>query len=290
MTGFGRGEASADGIRLTVEIKTVNHRYFSSSMRLPREHVGLEQRLTAHVKQRVERGHAALSFDLVWEGGNQAAHALNRELAQSYLAALQELRRLAGSEARVDLAQVLSLPGMIERTVREGPDERVFLMLATSALDQALDDLVALREQEGARLAEDLNQRLGEIERAISRIAELAPAREVRERGRLTAKLADLGTALDAAAENRILQEVALLADRVDISEELTRFRAHAALFRDTLAAGGPAGRQLTFVLQEMLREVNTMGSKAADSRISQEVIVVKNELEKLREQAENIE
>lgn len=139
-------------------------------------------------------------------------------------------------------------------------------------------------------MAEDLLERLAEVEGAAARIAELAPERELRERERLAAKLAELLGDRSALPAGRLDQEIALLADRLDMSEELTRFRAHVALFRETLAARVAAGRQLTFVLQEMLREVNTMGSKANDSRIAQEVISVKNELEKMREQVENIE
>jgi uncharacterized protein (TIGR00255 family) len=162
--------------------------------------------------------------------------------------------------------------------------------VAAEALDRALAGLVTLRDQEGARLRADLEERLAAAEAAVGRIAELAPERERRERERLTLKLHDLLGPLGPEVEGRLLQEAALMADRVGIDEELTRFRAHAALFRDTMEGDAAVGRQLGFVLQEMLREANTMGSKANDSRIAQEVIAVKNELEKLREQVENIE
>jgi uncharacterized protein (TIGR00255 family) len=290
MTGFGRGEASSDGVRLAVEVKTVNHRYFSAALRLPREYGSLEQTLTAQLKGRVERGHAAVSFELLPEGGRDAEFGLNREVLLGYLGVLDELRAAAGPSAGVDLTQFLTLPGVVEKLAREPLPEARFLTLASRALDEALTRLVALREQEGARLAEDVRARLNEIEAAVERIVRLAPERERRERERLAAKLADLLGARDELGELRLAQEVALLADRLDIAEEVTRFRSHAALFRETLAGEAPAGRQLTFILQEMLREVNTMGAKANDSRIAQEVIAVKNELEKIREQAENIE
>jgi uncharacterized protein (TIGR00255 family) len=290
MTGFGRGEASGAGVRLAVEVKTVNHRYFSAALRLPREYAALEQALTTRVKQRVERGHAAVSFDLAPDGRGDGEYALNRDVLRGYLAALQELRDVVDHAGGVDLTQLLTLPGVVDRAVREPLAEEAFLSLATRALDDALAHLVALREQEGARLADDVLARLTEIEAAVERIAALAPERERRERERLGTKLADLLGGREEVGELRLAQEIALLADRLDIAEEITRFRAHAALFRDTLAADVPAGRQLTFILQEMLREVNTMGAKANDSRISQEVIAVKNELEKIREQAENIE
>jgi uncharacterized protein (TIGR00255 family) len=290
MTGFGRGEASGDGVRLTVEVRTVNHRYFSAAVRLPREYAALEQPLTARVKQRIERGHAAVTFDVLPEGSSATAYALNREILQGYLGALTELREAVDGAGAVDLAQLLALPGVVERAVRQPVPEEAFLGLAGRALDEALAALVSLREQEGARLAADLQARVTEIEGAVARIAGLAPERERRERERLSVKLAELLGGRDVVGELRLAQEVALLADRLDIAEEITRFRAHVALFRATLEGEGPAGRQLTFVLQEMLREVNTMGAKANDSRIAQEVIAVKNELEKLREQAENIE
>jgi uncharacterized protein (TIGR00255 family) len=290
MTGFGRGEASGDGVRLAVEVKTVNHRYFSAALRLPREFGALEQGLTAHLKRRVERGHAAVSFDLLPEGRTDQELALNRDVLRGYLEALEELRGVVGSSGALDLTQLLTLPGVVEKAIREPLPEAVFQALATRALEEALARLVSLREQEGARLADDVRARLAGIEAAVERIAALAPERERRERERLTAKLTDLLGARDELGDLRLAQEIALLADRLDIAEELTRFRAHTALFRETLAADAPAGRQLTFILQEMLREVNTMGAKANDSRIAQEVIAVKNELEKIREQAENIE
>ncbi len=290
MTGFGRGEASGDGVRLAVEVKTVNHRYFSAALRLPREYGALEQPLTARLRQRVERGHAAVSFDLTPDGRAETEYALNGEVLQGYVGALEQLRRVFGQSGSVDLAQLLALPGVVDRAARQPLAEKDFLELATRALDDALGGLLALREQEGARLAEDVRGRLAMIEEAVERIAALAPERERRERERLGAKLSDLLGDRDELGELRLAQEVALLADRLDITEEVTRFRAHAALFRETLAGEAPAGRQLTFVLQEMLREVNTMGAKANDSRIAQEVIAVKNELEKIREQAENIE
>ncbi len=290
MTGFGRGEASGDGVRLAVEVKTVNHRYFSAALRLPREYGALEQGLTARLKRRVERGHAAVSFDLLPDGRTDFEFALNREVLRGYLGALEELRGVVGPSGGVDLTQLLTLPGVVEKAAREPLPEEAFQALATRALDEALARLVTLREQEGARLAEDVRARLAGIEATVERIAALAPERERRERDRLAAKLADLLGARDELGELRLTQEIALLADRLDIAEEVTRFRAHTALFRETLAADAPAGRQLTFILQEMLREVNTMGAKANDSRIAQEVIAVKNELEKIREQAENIE
>ncbi|MFN2431795.1 MAG: YicC/YloC family endoribonuclease [Gemmatimonadota bacterium] len=290
MTGFGRGEASADGLHLTAEVKTVNHRFFTSTMRLPREYAGLEQRLTARVKECVERGHASISFELLSDGRPDAVSALNRDVLQGYLAALHELRDLVKVEGQVDLTQMLSLPGVLERGARPSPAEDQFLAAAGAALDGALQGLVALREQEGARLRADLEARLAEAEAAVERIAILAPERERRERVRLAGKLQELLGGVDVLLEGRILQEAAMLADRVGIDEELTRFRAHLALFRETMDGPAASGRQLTFVLQEMLREVNTMGSKANDSQIAQEVIAVKNELEKLREQVENIE
>ncbi len=294
MTGFGRGEAGADATRVTVEIRTVNHRFFTSTVKLPRDYAALEQRLAARVKERVERGHASVSVELTQdgagEGRGESTYALNRDVLRGYLAALDEIRDLARLEGAVDLTQILALPGIFERGARQPLPEETFLPLASLALNAALEDLIRLREQEGSRLEADLVNRLGELEAAVERIARLAPEREIRERVRLSAKVRDLLAGAEAGLESRIVQEVALLADRLDVAEEITRFRSHVALFRETLAADAPAGRQLNFILQEMLREVNTMGSKANDSRIAQEVIGMKNELEKLREQVENIE
>ena len=303
MTGFGRGEAEGGGVRLAVEVRTVNHRHFSPNLRLPREYAALEPRLTARIRERVERGHAAVTFELAPDGLPETTYAVNRQVLDAYLAVLRELREAAAAGGgpvggALDLTRLLALPGVVERAVRQPPDEAAFLSLASAALDRALEDLVGIREEEGARLAADLEARLGVVEAAVARIEALAPERERRERERIAAKLAGLLEAAGVAAaagadplrEARLLQEAAILADRLDLSEEITRFRSHVVLFRDTLAGGAAVGRQLTFVLQEMLREVNTMGSKANDAGIAQEVVAIKNELEKLREQAENIE
>jgi uncharacterized protein (TIGR00255 family) len=290
MTGFGRGEAAADGFRLVVEVRTVNHRFFTATVRLPREYAALEARITARLRESVERGHATASFELAADPRLETSVAVNRDTVRAYLAALAEVRELAGADGAVDLTQLLTLPGVLERRAREPLAEEAFAGLAAPALDDALRDLVALRDAEGERLREDLVTRVEAAESAVGRIERLAPEREVRERERLAAKVRDLLGAVDELGEARLAQEAALLADRLDISEEITRFRSHLELFRETLAAAGPSGRQLGFVLQEMLRETNTMGSKANDARIAQEVIGIKNELEKLREQVENVE
>ena len=290
MTGFGRGESGAEGFRLAVEVRTVNHRFFTATVRLPREYAALEAQVVARIRERVERGHATASFDLVFDARPETAVAVNRDTVRAYLAALDEVRELAGTDGAVDLTLVLTLPGVLERRAREPLPEEAFAGLAWPALDRALGDLASLREAEGARLREELEARLAAAHAAVARIEALAPEREVRERERLGVKVRELLGGIDELGEARLAQEVALLADRFDIAEEIQRFRSHVALFHETLAAPGPSGRQLGFVLQEMLRETNTMGSKANDARIAQEVIGIKNELEKLREQVENVE
>ena len=293
MTGFGRGESQFDGYRFLVEIKSVNHRFLNTSLRLPREFGHLESALTARCATRCERGHLSVKLDVEpIEGGQVRGPRLNREILDRFLEFAESLDALPGVTGRLGADALLTLPGVLEwepAPIRLGDDE--FLAGAGAALDIALDAVVASRTTEGRALEVDLRERLDALEQCRARLVELAPAREARERERIRVKLAELMPIEDAALEQRVAQEVVLHADRVDVSEELTRMRAHLEHFRSELEASGKAvGRKLTFLLQELHREANTIGSKANDPEMQRVAIEIKSELEKMREQSENVE
>lgn len=294
MTGFGRGETESDGYLFRVEIKSVNHRYFNANVRPPREFSHLESRLAGVLSARVERGHLHVTLEIgTAAGAGSTGPRLDREVLDAYLEIVESLEGLWNvRKGGVTVEALLGLPGVIAWEDEEVDlDDDAFLAGAESAMHEALDALIDSRETEGRALEADLRQRVATIEAHIARIEELAPEREVRERTRIEAKLTDLLGEIDEDASRRIEKEIVLLADRIDVAEELTRTRAHLDhLVAELEAEEGAVGRKLTFILQELLREANTIGSKANDPDMRQAAIEIKSEIEKMREQAENVE
>jgi uncharacterized protein (TIGR00255 family) len=287
MTGFGHAEGTVGGTRVSVEVRTVNHRFFSPSLKVSPPFGRWEGDVRDALRGRVARGHVTLSVRV--ERGDAPTAAID---AGRFAAAVAELRRLRdahGLEGAVDLATVLRLPEVVSIPRDDEPAGTVEELVAV--VHAAVDRLDATRAEEGRRLVDVLQQRLAIIERLLEDIAQRSPARLVAQRDRLRAAVRELadGVPLD---EQRLAQEIALLADRLDIAEEQDRFRSHVTAFRTAVGepAGEPVGKRLGFLLQEMLREANTMGSKASDAAILQDVIGIKEELERLREQVENLE
>jgi uncharacterized protein (TIGR00255 family) len=292
MTGFGRGEAVSSGYRFAAEIKSVNHRFLNLNVRLPRAFAHLESHVIALCANRCERGHLNVSVEIEREGGGAGTGPrLNRAVLDRYLEIVGALDGL-GSVGGVSVDTLLGLPGVVEWESEEiAMDDEAFMAGAGSALEPALHALVQSRQTEGRALFEDFQARMETIESHRRRVAELAPRREERERERLREKVRLLIEDPPQEIDRRIEEEIVLLADRVDVSEELTRMRAHLDHFMAELESGdGSVGRKLTFLLQELGREANTIGSKASDSEIQKSAIEIKSELEKMREQAENVE
>jgi uncharacterized protein (TIGR00255 family) len=287
MTGFGMAEGPVGSARVSVEVRTVNHRFFSPSIKLPSAFGRWETEVREVMRTRVARGHVTLSARA--ERGEQGGVGIDEARFASVVEQLRRLREQYLLEGAVDLAAVLRMPDVIS-TQRddESTGSAAELLLVVNA---ALDQLDSARLDEGHRLAEVLAERLVAITHALDRIRTRAPERLLAQRDRLRAAVRELtdGVAVD---EQRLAQEIAILADRMDIAEEQDRFRSHIAAFRETLEAKGgePVGKRLGFLLQEMLREANTTGSKAADAIILQDVIGIKEELERIREQVENLE
>ncbi|MGH7565401.1 MAG: YicC/YloC family endoribonuclease [Gemmatimonadota bacterium] len=293
MTGFGRGEAVSSGYRFAVEIKSVNHRFLNLNVRLPRAFAHLESRVTALCSSRCERGHLHVSIEIEREGEDVGGRPrLNRTVLDRYIEIVADLEGLGADGRGVSADTLLGLPGVVEWEAEEvAMADEAFLEGASGAVGGALDALIDSRRTEGRALFEDFRTRLDTIESHRRRVEELAPLREQRERERLREKVRTLLQDPAEEIQRRIEEEIVLLADRVDVSEELTRMRAHLDHFAAELESEeGSIGRKLTFLLQELGREANTIGSKASDPEIQKSAIEIKVELEKMREQAENVE
>jgi uncharacterized protein (TIGR00255 family) len=288
MTGFGSAEDRVLAGRLRIDIRTVNHRYFNPQLKLPADLAGVESEIRERLRQMLERGHVAVTARWVEGPGLERGITVDLARARQVLAAAQQLKKKLKLKGTVDLAFVARHPDVMTAT-NGGSEQPVQWPDVQPILERAARDVVAMREREGQALAVELNARLAALETASRVIEEQAPARLKAEHERLKQAVREL-TAGAAVDEQRLAVEIALLADRVDITEELVRFRAHVAAARAALASDQAVGKQLGFLAQELLREVNTMGSKANDARITQTVIGMKGDLEKFREQLENLE
>jgi uncharacterized protein (TIGR00255 family) len=293
MTGFGSAEAEVAGGRLRIEIRCVNHRFYNPQIKLPPELAALEPEIRDQLRGVLERGHVAVSARWAEVPARAATVRVNVERARELVTALRQLKRRLKLKGEPDLAFVARLPEVLTSETDEAPG--VAWADVAPIVERAARDVVAMREREGSALAADLAARLDALEQGAGLVAARAPQRLTLEHDRLTAAVRDLtqGVAVDA---QRMELEIALLAERLDIAEELVRLRAHLAAARAALngAAGAPGGasvgKQLGFLAQELLREVNTIGSKANDAVITQTVIGMKGELERFREQLENLE
>ncbi|MGH7527959.1 MAG: YicC/YloC family endoribonuclease [Gemmatimonadales bacterium] len=287
MTGFGAAEGPVAGGRLRVEIRTVNHRHFNLAAKLPSELGGLEGELRERLRRDFDRGHLAVQARWSEYPGRASGFAVDLERARLVTTQLREMQSALGLGGDVTLDLVVRQPEVLS----SASDQQVEVAWSEveSVVAQASAECRAMRAREGEALAAELRHRVDLLEASSGRIATRAPERLVRERDRLRAAVAELldGRTVDEA---RLAQELAFQADRLDITEELVRLRAHLAAVREALAGARPVGKQLGFLAQELGREVNTMGSKANDAEIAQEVIAMKGELEKFREQLENLE
>ncbi len=290
MTGYGRAAAERDGVRMEVELKGVNHRFLDLKMKLPAELASFEPELRARVQRIVGRARIDVSFSLISSGPPAYRVEVNRDLVREYLraaAALKKEFRLRGS---IPLEAVVALPGAVSIRAETGATDEVAQTLARQALDEALAAYEAMRAEEGARLEVALRLHLDAIAEEALRIEEASTdlpeiyARRLRER--VDALVRERG--IDGV---RVAQEVALLADRVDVTEELVRLKGYLEQARTVLTRPqGPAGKTLDFVMQEMNREANTISSKAEALPICRAALRIKSEVEKIREQVQNLE
>ena len=290
MTGFGRAEATSGTFTITVEIRSVNHRHLDVALRAPRALASFEIDARKLIASRIDRGRLDVAVQL-GPAADRAAQQIVTDpaLAAEYVAQARALARQLGVTGDVTLEWVLERPGVVRLEEIDPPDPASVWPALADAVARALDALVVQRSTEGAAMAAELNALAGDLQREVEQIAARAPAagarREHRLRERLRALVGEVGT-----DESRILIEAATWAEKTDVAEELARLRAHLDQCRAMLDKGGPLGRPLDFLIQELNREVNTVGSKADDLEVSQAVFAAKGIIEKMREQTQNLE
>lgn len=288
MTGFGSGRARVQDEELSVELKSLNHKFCEVKARLPRELTALEPMVQKAVKDRLARGAVEVFVKRQTPGASAAAPQVDLALAREYQRALLELARALGAPEQVSLREVASLPGVLKVEER-GVDAESAQRALEAALSEALEKLSEMRRREGEAIRADLESRLAQIEAGTRELESLAPRQVAEYQKRLEERIAELsrGVALDP---QRLAQEVAYMAERTDVAEEMTRLRSHLVQFRELIASSEPSGRKMDFLVQEMHREVNTTGSKSQHPEISTRIVAMKAELERIREQVQNVE
>jgi uncharacterized protein (TIGR00255 family) len=289
MTGYGRGEASRDGIKITTEITSVNRKQSEITVYLPRELEPLEAQARAELNKRIARGRVTVKVGLHAAEALPGQVEVNMAVAKAYVDELRKMARELKISDNISLEALVRLPGVLGAGDDVTEAETLWPVLE-KAIAGAMDALIKMREKEGAHLAKDLQGRVKAMRKGVSTIKVVAPEMVKRYREQLQQRIANAGLPLPAEEDERLLKEVVYFADRSDISEELARLQSHFKQFEDCVKTEEPIGRTLDFLAQEMNREINTIGSKAQDSEIAREVVQFKAELEKFREQVQNVE
>ncbi len=288
MTGFGRGEARFKSGKVTVEIKTVNHKFFDATLRLPNGITAFEDRIKEILQKQLKRGKVNLS--LTHDGALLKGEriSINRRAAKNYYNELERLKRYLGLREEINIKDLITMPGVLNFDSAESGLAALWPKIK-KALDLAIEKLVSDREKEGRALSLDLAQRTEKIGKMLATIKSRAHLNIDEYRKRFADRIKDLtgGRNIDMG---RLEMEVAIFAKNSDISEEITRLQNHLSNFNKTISAGGEVGKKMDFIAQELHREINTIGSKASDFKISKNVIEIKGEIEKIREQAKNLE
>ncbi|AWI03934.1 YicC/YloC family endoribonuclease [Clostridium drakei] len=288
MTGFGRGSTDQEGGRFTVEIKTVNHRYLDLNIKMPKTFIALEDRMRKLIKEKVNRG----KIDIFITQNNyekQGVNAiLNEPLADSYVQCLNKIRERYGMQENITVSLIAKFPEVITIKQEEEDLEILWESLRTP-LEDAVDMLVSMREKEGTKLQQNIFVKCDYIKSLLDKIEKRSPQVVVDYKQKLTTRLSELmqDYTID---ESRIAMEIALFADKACLDEEIVRLNSHLIQMKDTLNLEEPIGRKLDFIVQEMNREANTIASKSNDLEITNHVLNIKNEIEKIREQIQNIE
>ena len=287
MTGCGTGRIRRNGWEVSAEIRTVNHRFLDISLRLPRNLVFLEQTIRSGIGKRIRRGHADVFLTVRNTETSSVQAEADYELAAHYLLIAAELAEKTGTENDMTVSRVLQLEGVTSVTEREMDQETVSALCA-EAVDLAMEQVIAMRDSEGANLKADLATHLDAAASLREKILERAPGVVTDYREKLVTRLRAIGT--EGVDPQRLAQEVAIIADRCAIDEELSRLLSHILQMKKYLNAHDEIGKKMDFLIQEMNREANTIGSKASDAQIAQNVVDLKSEIEKLREQIQNVE
>jgi len=288
MTGYGRGERTANGIAVVVEVRSVNSRFLEIASRLPRSLSLRENEIKELVREKISRGKISLVTTVERENNAELPLRVNISAARTYYKLLNQLRKAVKLKEPVKLDHLLKFSEVIEQGEIENTDEQEWRVFR-DALLRALEQLQRMREKEGAELRKDFEERIHGLEQKIDQIQEHSRLQIPAERERLRERVAQLVSS-ESVDQGRLEMELALLADRLDVTEECVRFRSHNKFFLEALRSEDAAGRKLNFLVQEMNREANTIGSKSSLTEISHLIVSVKEELEKIREQLQNIE
>lgn len=290
MTGFGREHVIEDGREIIVEIRSVNHRYFEFTARTPRAYGYLDEKLKTFLKSGISRGKVEVSVSIYNQEGTDAEIELNKSVAEGYVKALRDSADELELDDDLTLSNLIKLPDIFN-VVKKTDDEEVIWNQVKEIAQVALDRFVEMRVVEGKKMYDDISGRLDYIEKTVGDVEMQSPDAVKKYSERLYAKVKEtLNDSNLNVDEQRILTEVAIFADKIAIDEETVRLRSHISQFRDLLKSDEPVGRKLDFLVQELNREVNTIGSKAQDLSITKKVVDLKAEIEKIREQIQNIE
>lgn len=288
MTGYGRGQATVDGTDILVEIKSVNNRYYDFSARLPRMYGYLEEKLKTFMNGSISRGKIEVSVSIYNSGSKSEEISINLDVANGYINALREANNSLGLTDDITLSHVSRFPDVfiVKKIIED--EESVWNNIKPVA-EEAVAKFVAMRETEGAKMKDDLSSRLDFILSKVEEVEKISPTTTENYRNRLYQKLKDV-LSDNNIDEQRILTEAAIFSEKIAVDEETVRLRSHISQFKELLETDEPVGRKLDFLVQEMNRESNTIGSKAQDIAITKIVVDVKSEIEKIREQIQNIE
>ncbi|MGE5544354.1 MAG: YicC/YloC family endoribonuclease [Bacillota bacterium] len=288
MTGFGRGEGSSPGYQITCEIKAVNHRYLDFNLRMSRRYNVLEDRIREKIRQYIIRGRIETFVNIEKTGESKRNIKVDNDLAMLYHNSLKDLAETLQIESNINIVDIFKLPEVFALEEDEEDIESIWSGVE-EALTRSLEGLVDMRIREGQVLADDIRQRNKNILKSIDLIEERAPLIVIEHMERMKKRIQELSQDLEID-ENRLLQEVAIFADRTSVAEELVRIKSHCSQMEELLLSTEPVGRKCDFLIQEMFREINTIASKANDLFINRTVVELKAELEKIREQVQNVE
>ncbi len=290
MTGYGRAEENGDNYSVRVELKSVNHRFADVSVKMPKEYYSLEERIRKNIVSRVSRGRVDAYLSVERTGQGEKNLRVDRDLAFAYYSSLEGLKAELNLGGQVDINQLAMMPEIFSLEEEQADIEEVWVLMEKALLG-ALESLLSMRRQEGETLVKDLLKRAELIREYTQEIEERAPLVVEEYRFKLRERLNELLRDSEATVDEvRLASEIAIYADRSSITEEIVRLYSHLDFLAETLAEDGPVGRKLEFILQEINREANTIGSKAQDASMGQKVVSIKSELEKIREQSQNIE
>jgi uncharacterized protein (TIGR00255 family) len=289
MTGFGRAEVNKDGITVRTEVRSVNSRYLDLTLRLPRNFSQREKEVKDIVRTFLNRGNLNIIVKVEHDSNDVVPLKVNKAAAKSYYKLLNEIRKSVKLHERVKLEHLLTFSDVLEPVDEEETDETEWELMQES-IRQALESLNAMRTQEGSELAADLEKRIRWMDETLNEVEKLSKERIPEERTNLQERISELVEDKFVIDQNRLELEIALLVDKLDITEECVRYRSHNKYFLEALNKNEAAGRKLNFLVQEMNREANTIGSKSSDATIAHLIVGLKEELEKIREQLQNIE